>query len=171
MTRTPLLDASAAARRRWPDLRAYALAHSTAEDPVLRDLHAATVRELGSRAVIQIVPTRAPSSPLLTRPARPPMPSSEPVTGSSAWTCPTTYYLSYVRRLFPALLSDGQERLCRLMGATPLPHLVLARTGHTARALRDATPDQLTAIATAHPELAAGYLPAENVRVATAHLN
>ncbi|WP_050370345.1 hypothetical protein [Streptomyces acidiscabies] len=81
-------------------------------------------------------------------------------------------YLSYVRRLFPALLPDGQQRLRRLMGATPLPLLVLARTGIDGQTLRDATPDELMAIVTAHPELAACYLLlAENVRVATSHLD
>ncbi|MDI2125061.1 hypothetical protein [Yinghuangia seranimata] len=81
-------------------------------------------------------------------------------------------YLSYVRRLFPALLPDGRARLTRLMGATPLPALVLARTGVTPDDLHGAAPDKLLAIAEQHPELAACYLLlAENVRVATAHLN
>lgn len=81
-------------------------------------------------------------------------------------------YLSYVRRLFPAFLPDGRQRLIRLMGATPLPELVLKRAGVSHDALDAASPDELTALARAHPEVAACYLLlAENVRVATAHLN
>lgn len=81
-------------------------------------------------------------------------------------------YLSYVRRLFPALLPDGQRRLRRVMGATPLPALVLARAGLMPADLAEASPDKLLAIAEQHRELAACYLLlAENVRVATSHLD
>ncbi|MGW0915174.1 hypothetical protein ACWD1Z_25995 [Streptomyces sp. NPDC002784] len=81
-------------------------------------------------------------------------------------------YISYVRRLYPALLPDGQRRLSRLTGVTPLPRQVLARAGLDEESLNRATPDELTAIAAAHRELTACYLLlAENVRVATAHLN
>ncbi|MFI9169218.1 hypothetical protein [Streptomyces lincolnensis] len=81
-------------------------------------------------------------------------------------------YLSYVRRLFPALLPDGQARLRRLMGATPLPQLILARSGLSPEVLRDASREELAAIAAAHPTVTACYLLlAQNVRVATAHLN
>ncbi|WAZ26552.1 hypothetical protein STRCI_008141 [Streptomyces cinnabarinus] len=81
-------------------------------------------------------------------------------------------YLSYIRRLFPALLPAGQQRLTRLIGATSLPNVVLARTGLDAQVLRDADRDKLAAVAAQHPQLAACYLLlAEHVRIATAHLN
>lgn len=80
-------------------------------------------------------------------------------------------YASYVRRLYPALLPAGQERLGRLMGATPLPDLVLAHAGLSAADLRAAPRDRLMTLAASEPALAACYLLlAENVRVATAHL-
>lgn len=78
-------------------------------------------------------------------------------------------YASYVRRVYPALLPADRERLTRLIGRVPLPTQILRRLG-IARLPSDA--GELLALATAHPELAACYLLlAENVRVASAHLN
>ncbi|MEV0220425.1 hypothetical protein [Streptomyces sp. NPDC050704] len=81
-------------------------------------------------------------------------------------------YPSYVRRLYPALVTDGQELLTRLMGRTPIPDQLLERVGITPADLARASAEELLRIAAKHPELAACYLLlAESTRLASAHLN
>ncbi|TWP53752.1 hypothetical protein FKR81_03065 [Lentzea tibetensis] len=78
-------------------------------------------------------------------------------------------YASHVRHVHPALLPADRGRLTSLIGRVPLPTQILRRLGITR--LPTDTGD-LLALATAHPELAACYLLlAENVRVASTHLN
>ncbi|HEX8867037.1 MAG TPA: hypothetical protein VF821_15365, partial [Lentzea sp.] len=76
---------------------------------------------------------------------------------------------SYVRRIHPALLSADRDRLTVLATGVPLPVRILRSLGigDLPAGARD-----LLALATAHPSLAAcSLLLAENVRVASAHLN
>lgn len=81
-------------------------------------------------------------------------------------------YASYVRRLYPALLTDGQELLNALISRTPLPDQLLERTGVSLAELRDANGDELLRIASKHPELGACYLLlAEHTRLASAYFN